>query len=131
MTVKNYAEKLRDPKWQKVRLEVFGRDNFRCVICGNEKLELHVHHKFYDGRDPWDYELSALETLCKLCHAKQHAKPKATIEDQIEIEEIRKKIVQMRSLIPNTWYPNTGWIEERLDAMTLLLNEKLNNQDRG
>lgn len=29
----NYAEKLRDPRWQKLRLQVMERDEWMCEIC--------------------------------------------------------------------------------------------------
>lgn len=126
-----YAELLRDPRWQKKRLDVLNRDGFACIKCGNSKVELHVHHTFYDGRKPWEYELSALETLCKLCHQKHHGNPVLTVESRKEIIDLIEKIANMRALIPDTWYPNTGWIEERLDVLLIELNEKLNNEDHN
>jgi hypothetical protein len=65
-----YGEKLRDPRWQKVRLQRMERDGFRCRLCWDEKTELHVHHPYYDARDPWDYPVDDLITLCKKCHKK-------------------------------------------------------------
>lgn len=36
-------------------------------------LPLHVHHKHYiKGKEPWDYDDSALITLCADCHKKRH-----------------------------------------------------------
>jgi hypothetical protein len=29
---------------------------------------LEVHHCYYDGKEPWDYEESSLVTLCRTCH---------------------------------------------------------------
>lgn len=64
-----YAEKLKDPRWQKKRLEILSRDYFMCKICGDESNTLHVHHKIYEyGKDPWDYDNSLLVTLCADCH---------------------------------------------------------------
>ncbi len=63
----NYSKKLRDPRWQKKRLEVLERDNWKCKKCGDDKHELHVHHLRYSG-EPWDVELEDLDTLCALCH---------------------------------------------------------------
>lgn len=64
-----YTEKLRDPRWQKKRLEVFSRDNFTCVCCGDKETELQVHHLSYVyGRHPWEYKLKNLQTFCKHCH---------------------------------------------------------------
>ncbi len=64
-----YSEKLKDPRWQKVRLKIFERDEFECATCGNSKSTLFVHHKYYEyGIEPWDYPLNSLVTLCKTCH---------------------------------------------------------------
>ncbi len=64
-----YWKKLQDPRWQRKRLEVLSRDGFKCVECGNEKLQLQVHHRWYcSGRDPWEYPSVALKTLCEDCH---------------------------------------------------------------
>ena len=62
-----YSEKLKDPRWQKKRLEVFSRDNFTCVYCTDSKSTLHVHHLFYTG-DPWEAPMDILKTLCEDCH---------------------------------------------------------------
>lgn len=64
-----YAEKLKSPRWQKKRLEVFERDGFKCRLCSDSETTLHVHHKQYiTGREPWEYEDSNFETLCSDCH---------------------------------------------------------------
>jgi hypothetical protein len=63
-----YSEKLRDPRWQRRRLEVFQRDFFTCQNCLDKKSTLFVHHKKYTG-NPWDAELKDLVTLCEHCHA--------------------------------------------------------------
>jgi hypothetical protein len=72
---KTYAEKLKDPRWQRKRLEIFQRDRFKCWQCGNDKLSLHVHHVEYElGKDPWDYPEDKLLTLCEKCHFEAHRK---------------------------------------------------------
>lgn len=64
-----YNEKLRDPRWQRMRLKVMERDEWACQICYDSKSTLNVHHRFYDfGKDPWDYPIEALATLCEGCH---------------------------------------------------------------
>jgi glutaredoxin len=65
-----YSEKLKDPRWQKKRLEIFQRDDFKCVYCGDDKNTLHIHHLQYDRshKDPWDYENEKMITLCEYCH---------------------------------------------------------------
>lgn len=64
-----YAEKLKDPRWQKKRLEVLQRDGFSCQVCGRKDRTLHVHHRFYiSGRMPWEYMDGNFQTLCCDCH---------------------------------------------------------------
>lgn len=69
----SYADKLRDPRWQRARLEVFGRDGWACRRCGETAKTLHVHHREYVGADPWDTPPALLETLCEDCHGQSHA----------------------------------------------------------
>lgn len=64
-----YLAKLRDPRWQKKRLEVFQRDGFTCQCCCSTEDTLHVHHMYYTrGVEPWEYPLAAFKTLCESCH---------------------------------------------------------------
>jgi hypothetical protein len=66
---KTYSEKLKDPKWQRKRLEILDRDNFTCQICEDTEKTLHVHHKYYKkGAEPWEYENESLVSLCWECH---------------------------------------------------------------
>src|ERR1051326_7976114 len=62
-----YSEKLLDPRWQKKRLEILRRDSYYCVMCGDNKSQLHVHHKKYNG-EPWEADDKDLATYCKYCH---------------------------------------------------------------
>jgi hypothetical protein len=65
----NYLSKLRDPRWQKKRLEIMQRDNFTCQSCGEKEKPLHVHHRMYKkATEPWDYNGYLLITLCEECH---------------------------------------------------------------
>lgn len=65
-----YAEKLRDPRWQKKRLEIMQRDGFRCVSCLSDIDTLHIHHLRYQfGLNPWEYDNDFLVTLCESCHS--------------------------------------------------------------
>ena len=65
----SYLDKLRDPRWQKKRLEVMQRDKWTCQSCDDVSSPLNVHHKDYrQGLDPWEYELEELVTLCETCH---------------------------------------------------------------
>ncbi len=63
-----YAEKLRDPRWQKLRLKILDRDGWACRSCQSTEKSLQVHHLYYAKLDPWDYPLSCYQTLCTECH---------------------------------------------------------------
>lgn len=71
MAKKSYYELLKDPRWQKRRLEIMERDGFACWECQAEDVTLNVHHSYYrkDAEGPWDYPGSDLTTLCEKCHA--------------------------------------------------------------
>jgi len=65
-----YKEKLKNPRWQKKRLEILERDNWECQNCGETKKTLCVHHRTYFlNRDPWEYENKIFITLCEDCHS--------------------------------------------------------------
>jgi 5-methylcytosine-specific restriction endonuclease McrA len=64
-----YQRLLRDPRWQKRRLEVFARDQWTCQECRATTQELQVHHRWYvPGKMPWEVPMQALVTLCVGCH---------------------------------------------------------------
>lgn len=68
-----YSEKLRDPRWQQMRLRVFERDGWRCLRCLKKEETLMVHHRRYErGKEPWEYDLADLATLCESCHWEEH-----------------------------------------------------------
>ena len=68
-----YSEKLRDPRWQRKRLEIMRRDDFECRLCADKESTLHVHHLRYErSADPWDYPDTSLVTLCEECHEELH-----------------------------------------------------------
>lgn len=67
-----YSEKLRDPCWQKKRLEILERDNWSCQYCNRKDMMLIVHHKTYSkSLEPWEYPDDMLITLCEDCHNKE------------------------------------------------------------
>lgn len=72
MTNPTYAQKLKDPRWQKMRLEVLQKADFKCTDCDDETSTLHVHHTEYVwGKNPWEYDPDTLVCLCEACHAEQ------------------------------------------------------------
>ena len=62
-----YSEKLKDPRWQKKRLEIMQRDGFKCKWCGDGKNTLNIHHYAYSG-EPWEVDNNELVTICRHCH---------------------------------------------------------------
>ncbi len=84
-----YSQKLRDPRWQKLRLEIMSRDGFKCVICGTDKKTLQVHHILYLRREPWDYPEHLYQTLCEDCHeARQKLTDKAVDAVRIAVAKV-------------------------------------------
>jgi len=68
-----YWQKLRDPRWQRKRLEVFEAAQFSCERCGDDQNPLHAHHLAYRKNvDPWDYPDELLVCLCNQCHQRWH-----------------------------------------------------------
>ena len=89
-----YQDKLKDPRWQKKRLQILERDNWTCQECYNSDRTLHVHHKFYEkGREPWDIDNDLLTTLCKDCHKSEG--DVAYHVNQGLIKEIRKHFTSL------------------------------------
>lgn len=66
----NYSEKLKNPQWQRKRLEILNRDDFTCQCCGGKEITLHVHHFVYNNKtgNPWEVDDWSLITLCEDCH---------------------------------------------------------------
>ena len=64
-----YSDLLKDPRWQKIRLKIFERENFSCERCRCKNKTLHVHHGYYDRKlKPWEYDLKTLHCVCEDCH---------------------------------------------------------------
>lgn len=85
-----YLEKLRDPRWQKMRLKVFERDEWVCQICFDEGKTLNVHHRYYlSQKEPWEYPMEALVTLCEECHRDETQN--RSEEEQLLLRALREK----------------------------------------
>ncbi len=68
-----YWELLRDPQWQRKRLEVMERAEFRCDTCEATDKTLNVHHRLYrKSALPWEYADHELVCLCEDCHEQEH-----------------------------------------------------------
>lgn len=129
MMAKTYAEKLRDPKWQRRRLEVLERSGWQCCECGETSRELHVHHGYYEkGLDPWEYPDDTLHALCKDCHASMGAE-RVDLERAIgrlspsECQQVRGYVLAMvancsgEAIVAND-YPTCNGIADYLGATT-------------
>lgn len=89
MAKKTYSEKLKDPRWQKMRLKVMNRDKFRCKLCKDDTTTLNVHHLSYEGGcEPWEYPLSNFETLCEHCHSEVEILKEDTAFSDIKILKV-------------------------------------------
>lgn len=92
-----WVEKCKDPRWQKKRLQILERDEWKCCSCDNESRTLHVHHIMYsnDYQNPWDYPDRFLVTLCDECHDSTHQRPYYfpidwRIEENVEFGSLSK-----------------------------------------
>jgi len=64
-----YSEKLKDPRWQKKRLEIMQAAGFACEDCNRKDQELQIHHCAYiRALQPWEYGVDLLMCLCAGCH---------------------------------------------------------------
>lgn len=93
----SYSEKLRDPRWQRKRLEIMQRDGFTCQLCKSKTDTLNVHHLAYGPGDPWDCDDLLLVTLCEECHSLESFE-RVEIEKDL-ISALRSKGYSMSDLI--------------------------------
>lgn len=72
-----YSDQLKDPRWQRMRLQVLDLHRWQCDTCDRDNKTLEVHHKFYclepNGNflrkaAPWDYTFDDFRVLCDDCH---------------------------------------------------------------
>lgn len=96
----SYLQKLRDPRWQRRRLEIMQRDEFTCVQCCDTRSTLNVHHKYYrPNAEPWEYPDAALVTLCEACHIREtEAEGERRTAERGIIEVIREENFEPRAV---------------------------------
>ncbi len=105
-----YGEKLKDPRWQKLRLEIFNRDGFACRVCGAKHKPLNAHHSYYerDVEGIWDYDPRSIITLCEDCHSQEHEFSPQAREALIQQACIMgfataEKLVQLNDILTAMW----------------------------
>ena len=92
--MKSYSEKLKDPRWQKLRLEALDAAEWKCKACYEKDETLHVHHrKYIKGREPWEYSLDELIVVCKTCHKEIHDYKDKIIDEITRISPFGLKMI--------------------------------------
>ena len=81
-----YVEFLERPEWKLVSEYCKKRDNYTCVICGNNQREdLIVHHTSYEIKEEFLGRLNVdqLETRCRSCHDQAHPRNGGSTTDHV------------------------------------------------
>lgn len=72
----NFFNGYRHPQWQKKRLRIMNRANWRCEHCNTDSKCLNVHHTYYkpakENAKVWEYDDEDLICLCEDCHENWH-----------------------------------------------------------
>jgi hypothetical protein len=96
----SYHELLKRPEWQRKRLEVMDRADFKCSRCSSHDKTLNVHHRFYlKGRKPWEYPDDVFVCLCEACHIKwhEHLDPVRQALGYLSIEQLESIQTHLKS----------------------------------
>ena len=66
-----YEEYLTSDHWKAIKSERLKLSDYKCDVCGDDEIQLQVHHKNYEtlGHENMD----DLATLCPYCHKDVHA----------------------------------------------------------
>jgi len=68
-----YREQLKQPEWEKRRVEKLNSAGFKCEECGASNTTLEIHHiRYVWGRMAWQYTDEELKCLCDHCHEMKH-----------------------------------------------------------
>lgn len=121
-----YAEKLKDPRWQKKRLAVLERDGWKCNFCDDKDSTLHVHHKVYNSCDPWDIELDHLLTLCENCHETETKDIKTSIH---EFNLSVKKIFTSEKIYELAWQFEDASKRIKVNELSDIINRIFSGPD--
>lgn len=128
MANKTYSEKLKDPRWQRLRLEVMQRDEFKCRWCLDGSKTLNVHHLEYNG-DPWDTPIEHLITICEECHKDDHEFRKTVEADFLRLLRLKgysyDHIISMIYAVKEA-KSDSPWLISEVIAHTLTNQENIN-----
>lgn len=115
----DYKQQLRDPRWQRKRLEALEASGWECCECGSRNNELHVHHyRYSSGTAPWDYPDDCYGVMCNQCHSKWHAAKLHCDRllagfSLLQMEQLRGLIAGLRCVVDGEDY----YIESYCDPM--------------
>lgn len=79
-----YEDYLESPHWKATKSERLKLSNYCCDVCGDDEIQLQVHHKHYETLGHED--MDDLATLCPYCHKDVH----------VEITKLRGKEFKQR-----------------------------------
>ena len=135
MSYKTYAEKLKDPRWQKKRLEILEAANWKCqsAACqSGSEATLHVHHKVYiKGKQPWEYDDWAYKSLCEDCHKYAQQKMDLAYQFLAKHDLLTESLADMESCDGNAGafsslcYSISIWNPDLQEKLLLVLQSSL------
>lgn len=119
-----YSQKLKDPRWQKKRLEILNRDEFTCRICGDDTSTLHVHHVSYSG-NPWDVENNLLLTVCESCHEEETMELKQSQTELIKALKSQGFMSMGMHKLSKVFKRDRGWMfyEPAFDVLKMIIED--------
>jgi 5-methylcytosine-specific restriction endonuclease McrA len=101
---RTYGQKLKDSRWQQLRLKSFDAAQWTCEECLTVKPKdgLQLHHVVYlPNVEPWDHPPEVLMVLCEGCHEKRHE-----VERQLFVkfaQVIKRICIEQLKTMP-IWY---------------------------
>jgi hypothetical protein len=69
---KTVRKAIGDSLWNKIRAEIYEKDNHSCVICGYSDGVLHAHEVFEYDEERFIIKLVDIQSLCVYCHNIKH-----------------------------------------------------------
>lgn len=141
-----YSEKFKNPQWQKMRLKILERDNWSCQRCDDIETTLHVHHRYYiKNKEPWEYPLEALVTLCEDCHEEETRERKSieqsllhALRERFFVNDISDLAISFHMMecrhIPSVVASVYSWAIENKKAQDILIKmyfKYLHNKNKG